>query len=120
MSSVLWDFFKEEIEEEINEAKKKVEKEVKEKVEKEVKEKVEKEVKEKVEKEVKEKVEKEVKEKFREELKEEVRKEQGNEAQETVMEMIKNLMANMNWTLDQAMSAMSIPTEKWELYRAKL
>ena len=104
MSSVLWDFFKEEIEEEISEAK----------------EKVEKEVKEKVEKEVKEKVEKEVKEKFREELKEEVRKEQGNEAQETVMEMIKNLMANMNWTLDQAMSAMSIPTEKWELYRAKL
>ena len=36
------------------------------------------------------------------------------------MEMIKNLMANMNWTLDQAMSAMSIPAEKRGFYRARL
>ena len=128
MSGVLRDFFKEEIEEEIREAKKRAEKEVKEKVRKEVKEEVREEVKEEIREavneeireEVKEEVREEVKDEVREELKEKVRKEHGNEMQETVIEMIKNLMANMNWTLDQAMSAMSIPTEKWELYRAKL
>ena len=112
MSGVLRDFFKEEIEEEIREAKKRAEKEVKEKVRKEVKEEVREEVKEEVREEVKEEV--------REELKEKVRKEHGNEMQETVIEMIKNLMANMNWTLDQAMSAMSIPAEKRGFYRARL
>ncbi len=40
--------------------------------------------------------------------------------QENLLENIRNLMANMKWTADQAMSAMSIPAEKWGTYKAKL
>lgn len=39
---------------------------------------------------------------------------------ETLIETIRSLMANLKLTADQAMSAMDIPTEKWEEYRAKL
>ena len=41
-------------------------------------------------------------------------------ARETLIETIRILMANLKLTADQAMSAMDIPTEKWEEYRAKL
>lgn len=40
--------------------------------------------------------------------------------QEGMLVTIKNLMANMKWSAEQAMSAMSIPIEKQEFYKAKL
>lgn len=39
---------------------------------------------------------------------------------ETLLETIRNLMANMTWTADQAMSAMSIPADRWGFYKARL
>ena len=57
-----------------------------------------------------------LKELMREEIEEERRKAE----QETLLGAIKNLMANLKMTADQAMSAMSIPAEKWEEYRVKL
>ena len=38
----------------------------------------------------------------------------------SLLETIKNLMLNMKWTADQAMSAMNIPAEKRNIYKAKL
>lgn len=40
--------------------------------------------------------------------------------QETLLLTIRNLMANMKWTAEQAMSAMSIPADHWGFYKAKL
>ena len=40
--------------------------------------------------------------------------------QETLLETIRNLMANMKWTEDQAMSAMSIPADHWGFYKERL
>ena len=57
-----------------------------------------------------------LKELMREEIEEERRKAE----QETLLGAIKNLMANLKMTADQAMSVMSIPAEKWEEYRVKL
>ena len=61
---------------------------------------------------------------LRELLREEIEEERRNAAQkaeqETLLGAIKNLMANLKMTADQAMSAMSIPAEKWEEYRVKL
>ena len=42
------------------------------------------------------------------------------EAEQTMLEMIKSLMNNLNLTADQVMSAMNISTEKQAEYRAKL
>ena len=61
---------------------------------------------------------------LRELMREEIEGERRNAAQkaeqETLLGTIKNLMANLKMTADQAMSAMSIPAEKWEEYRVKL
>ena len=61
-------------------------------------------------------------------MKEEIEEEKRNAvesaiqktAQETLLETIKTLMSNLKWTADQAMSAVNLPAEKWEEYRAKL
>ena len=42
------------------------------------------------------------------------------ETEQTILEIIKSLMNNLNLTADQAMSAMNISTEKQAEYRAKL
>lgn len=39
---------------------------------------------------------------------------------ETLLETIRNLMINMAWTAEQAMSAVSIPADNWDFYKAKL
>ena len=65
-----------------------------------------------------------LKELMREEIEEEKKNAVENAiqktARETLIETIRSLMANLKLTADQAMSAMDIPTEKWEEYRAKL
>ncbi|MCI9500717.1 MAG: hypothetical protein HFG76_01695 [Hungatella sp.] len=40
--------------------------------------------------------------------------------EQMLLQAIKNLMSNMQWTADQTMSAMSIPPEAWSSYKAKL
>ena len=57
---------------------------------------------------------------LRELMREEIEEERRKAEQETLLGAIKNLMANLKMTADQAMSAMSIPAEKWEEYRVKL
>lgn len=69
-----------------------------------------------------------LKELMREEIEEEKRNAVESAIQKTAREterstsvgIIKNLMANLKLTADQAMSAINIPAEKWEEYRAKL
>lgn len=56
----------------------------------------------------------------REEGRKEGREEGRKEGQETLLEAIKNLMANMKWSAEQAMAAMDIPAEKRTFYKAKL
>ena len=51
---------------------------------------------------------------LRELMREEIEEERRKAEQETLLGAIKNLMANLKLTADQAMSAMSIPAEKWE------
>ena len=51
---------------------------------------------------------------LRELMREEIEEERRKAEQETLLGAIKNLMANLKMTADQAMSAMSIPAEKWE------
>lgn len=53
-------------------------------------------------------------------MQEEIEEEKRNVEQRTLTETIKNLMENLKLTADQAMSAMNIPTEKREEYRARL
>ena len=57
---------------------------------------------------------------MREEIEEERRNAAQKAEQETLLGTIKNLMANLKMTADQAMSAINIPTEKREEYRMKL
>ena len=57
---------------------------------------------------------------MREEIEEERRNAAQKAEQETLLGTIKNLMANLKITADQAMSAINIPTEKREEYRMKL
>ncbi|MCI9503551.1 MAG: hypothetical protein HFG76_16530 [Hungatella sp.] len=57
---------------------------------------------------------------LRELMREEIEEERRKAEQETLLGAIKNLMANLKMTADQAMSVMSIPAEKWEEYRVKL
>ena len=57
---------------------------------------------------------------MREEIEEERRNAAQKAEQETLLGTRKNLMANLKWTADQAMSAINIPTEKREEYRMKL
>ena len=40
--------------------------------------------------------------------------------EQMLLQAIKNLMSNMQWTADQTMSAMSIPPEACSSYKAKL
>lgn len=42
------------------------------------------------------------------------------EQQNILLRTIKNLMSNMKWTAEQAMSAMNIPAEEWGNYKAML
>ena len=57
---------------------------------------------------------------LRELMREEIEEERRKAEQETLLGTIKNLMANLKMTADQAMSAINIPTEKREEYRMKL
>ena len=60
---------------------------------------------------------------LRELMREEIEEEKRNvvqEAERTILEIIKSLMNNLNLTADQVMSAMNISTEKQAEYRAKL
>ena len=57
---------------------------------------------------------------LRELMREEIEEERRKAEQEILLGAIKNLMANLKMTADQAMSAMRIPAEKWEEYRVKL
>ena len=64
---------------------------------------------------------------LRELMREEIEEEKRNavqsivqETEQTILEIIKSLMNNLNLTADQAMSAMNISTEKQAEYRAKL
>ncbi|MBE5871083.1 MAG: hypothetical protein E7294_07485 [Lachnospiraceae bacterium] len=51
------------------------------------------------------------------EMKEESRKEGRKEGR---LEAIINLMKNMKWSAEQAMTALDIPVEEWDLYKEKL
>ena len=42
---------------------------------------------------------------------------QDEAIESTQTESIKNLMKNMNWTIDQAMNALEVPEDKREKYR---
>ena len=60
---------------------------------------------------------------LRELMREEIEEEKRNvvqEAERTILEIIKSLMNNLNLTADQAMSAMNFSVEKQAEYRAKL
>lgn len=57
---------------------------------------------------------------LRELLREEIEEEKRNTEQETLLQTIKKLMVNLKMTAEEAMSAMSIPREQWEEYRARL
>ena len=60
---------------------------------------------------------------LRELMREEIEEEKRNvvqEAERTILEIIKSLMNNLNLTADQVMSAMNISTEKQAEYREKL
>ena len=58
---------------------------------------------------------------LRELMREEIEEEKRNvvqEAERTILEIIKSLMNNLNLTADQAMSAMNFSVEKQAEYRA--
>ena len=60
---------------------------------------------------------------LRELMREEIEEEKRNvvqEAERTILEIIKSLMNNLNLTADQAMSAMNFSVEKQAEYREKL
>ena len=64
---------------------------------------------------------------LRELMREEIEEEKRNavqsivqETEQTILEIIKSLMNNLNLTADQAMSAMNFSVEKQAEYRAKL
>ncbi len=52
---------------------------------------------------------------FKEEIAEEEKK-----VRQTLLGAINNLMTNMKWTAEQAMTAMNIPTEEWGFYKSML
>lgn len=69
---------------------------------------------------IEEEVKKGVAEEVAREVAREVAKERQETQQRTLLEIIKNLMSNMKWPAEQAMSALSIPAEEWGRYKAMM
>ena len=53
-------------------------------------------------------------------MKDEIEKERQEAAQDTILENIKSLMHNLNWSAEQAMSALNIPVPNRSGYISRL